>query len=360
MDKPTLPPPRRIPGPIAPPVPTLLRPSIAAQLPMTGVGNLAKGIAGVMNEVGTIKKGGYNKFHNYHYARLEDLLEALTPLMGRHGVVVIQNEVERSVVENKVMVTYEFSILHTSGEVWPERPRFTGMSGGRDSKGGFDDKAVNKCHSAARKYFLLSLFQVPSGDFDDSDAGAPRPERQEIRQPVPGPAPRKPEPVAAPPLSVEGADDNKPHRIVVKGAEAWAEAYIKAIGRAKSTEEVTQWDVLNATNLDNLNNNYPEIYTRLYAAAENRLRGFQALDPMYDPETGEVGDPTPLQMPEPREDAQVAVNWVAQHLSEFNTYEAAEVFWNSVVAPRETAFNAVDFDVLLSEWRRTEARLAGT
>ena len=32
------------------------------------VGNLAKGIAGVMSEVGTIQKTGYNKFHNYAYA----------------------------------------------------------------------------------------------------------------------------------------------------------------------------------------------------------------------------------------------------------------------------------------------------
>jgi hypothetical protein len=48
----------------------------APLLPITGVGEIAKGIAGVMSEVGTIAKTGYNKFHNYHYATLQDLLRA--------------------------------------------------------------------------------------------------------------------------------------------------------------------------------------------------------------------------------------------------------------------------------------------
>jgi hypothetical protein len=46
----------------------------------------------------------------------------------------------------------------------------TGMSRCRDSKGGFDDKSMNKCHTAARKYFLLALFQIPTGDIDDADS----------------------------------------------------------------------------------------------------------------------------------------------------------------------------------------------
>ena len=141
-------------------------------MPFQGVGKLAGAIAGVMSEIGTINKGGYNKFHGYHYARMEDLLHVLTPLMGKHGIAVFQNEVDIKTIENRIAVTYEFSIIHSSGEVWPERPRFTGMSMGRDSKGNYDDKAINKAHTAARKYFLLSLFQVPAGDFDDADPGS--------------------------------------------------------------------------------------------------------------------------------------------------------------------------------------------
>ena len=49
--------------------------------------------------------------------------------------------------------------------------RQTGVSTCRNSKGGWDDKSLNKCHTAARKYFLLSLFQIPTGEEDDADKG---------------------------------------------------------------------------------------------------------------------------------------------------------------------------------------------
>src|SRR5215813_5262967 len=116
----------------------------------TPVGNIAKGIASVMKEVGTIKKGGHNAFHNYRYARMEDLLHAVTPLMGQQGLAVLQNEVSRATVENnQACVTYEFIVIHESSESLPPQ-RFTGMALFRDSKGNVDDKSINKCHTAAR------------------------------------------------------------------------------------------------------------------------------------------------------------------------------------------------------------------
>jgi hypothetical protein len=63
------------------------------------------------------------------------------------------------------------------------------MSTCRNTKGGFDDKAANKCHTAARKYFLLGLFQVPTGEDyrqpahdGDADSGddAPPPADQRL------------------------------------------------------------------------------------------------------------------------------------------------------------------------------------
>jgi ERF superfamily len=47
----------------------------------------------------------------------------------------------------------------------------TDMSRCRDSRGGYDDKALNKCATAARKYFLMSLLQIPTGDDADADLG---------------------------------------------------------------------------------------------------------------------------------------------------------------------------------------------
>jgi len=73
--------------------------------------------------------------------------------------------------ENVIAVEYAFTVAHVSGETWPQPLRQTGVSTCRNSKGGWDDKSLNKCHTAARKYFLLALFQIPTGDEDDADHG---------------------------------------------------------------------------------------------------------------------------------------------------------------------------------------------
>ena len=328
------------------------------------VDQLAKGIAGVMAEVGTISKSGFNKFHQYHYATLQDLLYAITPLMGKHGVVVIQHELERILAENRVMVTYEFSLFHTSGQIWPEKPRFTGMSIGRNSKGEYDDKAINKCHSAARKYFLLSLFQVPSGDFEDADEGpedagqtGTSPQSAPARQaPVPGPVPGPP---SAP------IDVTKPHKLERPkgGAVEWAESFIKAIGTAKTRDELDQWDKHNEAVLNRLYTAYRPIHNTITAAVERRMMDIQEPpDPDIDPDTGEVlGErPSDVEMPNPAGDPTEAINWVAQMLTQFKTLSAASIFWNDIVLPRAREFEALDFDVLRTEWRATEARLAGS
>ena len=132
---------------------------------------ITRAIAKITQDVGIVPKEGENKFHGYKYARMEDVLQRLTPLLAEHGIVIIQTEIERNLFDNAsaVSVTYQFTIAHASGEVWPDRPVQTAISRARDSKGNFDDKSVNKCHTSARKYFLLSLFQIATGDMDDAD-----------------------------------------------------------------------------------------------------------------------------------------------------------------------------------------------
>lgn len=315
-------------------------------VPRSGpVGNIAKAIAAVMANVGTIKKGGFNSFHNYHYARMEDLLQALTPLMGKNGLAVIQNEIEiKTIEQNRIAVTYEFSLFHESGESWPEKPRFTGMCMARTRKGDMDDKAINKCHTAARKYFLLSLFQVPAGDFDDSDEGGDANQRQEQR-PVPGPKKAEEKATAAPPAQSYPPQEGIPHKIVLgEGATAdqWANAYIRNIGKAKSPEDLESFDKLNDAYLQRISDRYSSIYEMIKTAFERRLADVSGV---------------PAGMPDPKQDPQEAMNWVASQLQTMKTYEAAEAFWNSVVAPHESSFDVVDWGMLLGEWQRNELRL---
>lgn len=148
---------------------------------------IVQAIAKIMGEIGSVKKEGTNTFHNYKYATAADISHKLQPLLAREGLVIFQTEAERNFVADgaALAITYEFVLSHAEGETWPEKPRQTGMAAARNSKGGFDDKAANKCHTAARKYFTLALFQIPTGDYEDADKDEDRPE------PKGGPTPIK-------------------------------------------------------------------------------------------------------------------------------------------------------------------------
>ena len=126
------------------------------------------------------------KFHRYRYATMGDILKEITPLLGRHGIVIFQSETGRAMFDddNVIAVEYSFTVAHASGETWPHVIKQTGVSTCRNSKGGWDDKSLNKCHTAARKYFLLALFQIPTDDEeDDADRG------KDDRRPVPAQVP---------------------------------------------------------------------------------------------------------------------------------------------------------------------------
>ena len=164
----------------------------------TGFAHIAKAIAGVMKEISPVQKEGTHDHFNFKYAKMQDLMQELTPLMGKHGLAIIPTELEKSWVDKQyVSVRYAFTIIHESGEVWPERPEWTGMSLALTNNGKVDDKCLNKCATAARKYFLLALFNIPTADVDDSDKGH-------------NDAPKSPP--APPPKPVAGA---KPHTIQI-------------------------------------------------------------------------------------------------------------------------------------------------
>jgi hypothetical protein len=83
--------------------------------------------------------------------------------------------------DNVIAIEYAFTVAHASGEIWPHAIKQTGVSTCRNSKGGWDDKSLNKCHTAARKYFLLALCQIPTGNEEDDADQDERPAKQIVR-----------------------------------------------------------------------------------------------------------------------------------------------------------------------------------
>jgi len=342
------------------PVPDSGTPPAFVVGPPRPTGKIAKAIANVMKEVGTIKKRGHNEYFHYDYARFEDLLYAITPLMGKEGLALTQSETKVETVEgNRLSILYEFVMYHESGESLPSQMH-RGMCTSRSRKGDFDDKAVAKCHTGAKKQFLLGQFNVPAGDFEDPDEDA-----EYAQKPVPGPVNATAALAAGATVTSYGgggggggpargaisgaaesvsqqATPSGPHKLVSPPgttADQWAEAYIRAVGTAKSTEEVTEWDKLNDEFLQRLSDRYSAVYERIATAVDRRL--------------ADIGTP----LPDPKKNPQEAMNWIANQLQQMKSQEAAEAFWNTIVAPREKDFEQLDWEMLMQEWGRTEARL---
>jgi hypothetical protein len=133
--------------------------------------NIIEAICAITGAVKPVEKRGRNDFQKYDYATAADVLHQLQPLLSQNGLVVFHTEADREEIEGGVLaITYEFSLVHKSGEQWQSPFRQTGMAQCRNIKGGFDDKAANKCLTAAMKYFLVTLFKIPTGDFPEADA----------------------------------------------------------------------------------------------------------------------------------------------------------------------------------------------
>jgi hypothetical protein len=136
---------------------------------------IAAAVNSVMKKATNVEKRGHNQFHNYDFAKVEDLLFALQPAMAEAGLFIIQSEHETTLLADGrlLRVQYAFKLAHMSGAVWIDPIMHSGMAGIFTPKGHLDDKCSNKCHTGARKYFLLGLTQIPVGNMPDSDADDP-------------------------------------------------------------------------------------------------------------------------------------------------------------------------------------------
>ena len=125
-----------------------------------------------LSEVG-IAKGDENKFQGYKYRGIDSLLNALSPLLCRHAVVIIPritNRIEQSSTNAKGVKTTHVALAVTYEVVDAEtgdKTTVDAMGEGIDSL----DKATNKAMTSAYKYAMIQLFAIPIVGTDDADAG---------------------------------------------------------------------------------------------------------------------------------------------------------------------------------------------
>ncbi|MBO6901402.1 MAG: ERF family protein [Rhizobiaceae bacterium] len=134
----------------------------ATKLPAT----LPDAVVAVMAAVTRLKKADRNKFANYDFTSVDDFKDSLRPLLAKHGLYVVPNQVGFQFVEVKsdkdktsTLAQFDFDITlkHVSGEVEsPERMTvFLPLTGAQTS-------------GAARSYvikeWLKGRFLASSGD----------------------------------------------------------------------------------------------------------------------------------------------------------------------------------------------------
>ncbi|GAF94134.1 unnamed protein product, partial [marine sediment metagenome] len=106
-----------------------------------------------------ISKADTNTFDNYKFRGIDAVLNALAPILSRHGVIIMPSVVSseiRSVTTSQgkpqqhAKVTVEYTLYDVEGDSIKHCFVGEGMDRG--------DKAINKACTAAYKYFLFEAF----------------------------------------------------------------------------------------------------------------------------------------------------------------------------------------------------------
>lgn len=132
-------------------------------------------IGSIIAELEGVGKNQRNKEQGYNFRGIDDVLKAVHPLLGKHGVFFAPDVVEREYEER---VSAKGTVghcahLHVRYHVYgPEGDSFELSTWGEGLD--YGDKATNKAMTAAFKYALFEVFAISDPE-DDADHTTPEP-----------------------------------------------------------------------------------------------------------------------------------------------------------------------------------------
>lgn len=111
-------------------------------------------------------KNQFNKFGNYNYRNIEDILEGLKPLLLKHGVTLIMTDSIEVIGEEKYLkATAGMFDIETGESV--QNSAYAKES--TEAKGMTPAQITGSCSSYARKYALGGLLLIDDNKDDDSN-----------------------------------------------------------------------------------------------------------------------------------------------------------------------------------------------
>ncbi len=145
-----------------------------------------KAIESVMRDIGLdgISKERKNQLQGYNFRGVDDVLNALNPLLAKHNLVVLPRVLERETVERQTakgsaifytFVKCEFDFVSSEDG---SKHTVSTFGEGMDSS----DKSTNKAMSAAYKYAAFQTFCIPTvGADSEEDTHLPLPKTEKTQ-----------------------------------------------------------------------------------------------------------------------------------------------------------------------------------
>ena len=128
-------------------------------------------IIGVMSDVGVIGKEKKNAQQGFKYRGVDDVMNALQPVMVQHGLFVVpeiidQKREERQTNRGGNLIYSVCTVRYTFYAKDGSSVQCVVVGEGMDS----GDKATNKAMSIAFKYACFQVFCIPTEEMKDPDA----------------------------------------------------------------------------------------------------------------------------------------------------------------------------------------------
>lgn len=186
----------------------------------------------ILRDLDAIGKTARNQSQGFNYRGIDDVYNAINPLLAKHGVYMTAEVVGKTREErtNSKGTVLAFTCLHMRYHFRAD----DGSSVTTEAEGeGMDsgDKSSNKAMAVAHKYALLQAFCVPTKDMDDADS-----ESHEVAAAPPAAAPQK---KAEPPASNDRKQaaanwcfEARDHVLSIEtalGLDAWVKKNAKAM-----------------------------------------------------------------------------------------------------------------------------------
>ena len=156
---------------------------------------IAKAIVVVMGQIKRLEKEGTNSFQRYQYTSVDQFFEAVGPLMAEAGIFTLAIESEMEVEKREttddqgrtktamwLLATYDIWLFHATGSSFGPISRSIQVPAS-------GAQSYASAMSFVEKYFLRSLFKIPTGDADaDADDKRGLPSKPNGARPPPKPS----------------------------------------------------------------------------------------------------------------------------------------------------------------------------